>query len=452
VGKLEGHRFGVVMVRFLRDGRLVSCAEDGEVWVWDVAAGRRAGELAPSVGECCRAAAAVAADGCHAALARPEYLGLLDTLSGTEVRRFPVGPGWNGWPHVAVTADARWVVTAERGRFRLWDSTGGADVSPRARHTTSWIQAVRFTQDGRVATATDEDVILWDAATGELVRHILGCGHLAGDMLALSPDGHRAACARRLWSPSGDPEGDNLVTWDWRTGEIRAWEETDITAITWSADGESVVVGTRQGRLHLLDLRTGRRERTWEGITGAVQEVAVSADGRLVAAHGRGRRVHVWELSSGGWHNRLAIPVARRKDDPYRPWARLLFSPDGRGLALVTSHGEVCLGLVSGQKLPVVFPTPPANDVFPSGLAAGFLPSGRLQVARSYRDGGEEGSGTDTVRVFDVTAGREVWASPPLPHGVAALALSPDGRSLACGTLDGTTLLWGLDCRRSSPG
>jgi WD40 repeat protein len=447
VAKLEGHEFPVERVRFIRDGRLVSCGKDGVVWVWDVRAGRRVGEFGESFGRVYQASAAFAADGRHAVLSRPGYLGLIDLTDGHEVRQFAVGTDWGGWRDLAVSPDAHWVATDSRGRISLWDAATGADASPADRHT-DWVTAVRFTADGRrVVTVADDEAVLWGAAAGRRLGRITVDGRLMAPPLALSRDGRCAASVHRRW-PDDSTVVDCLATWDWETGEVRTWGDPGVTAVAWGPHPESLVFGTEQGEVYVLDLPTGRRDRILERVKGGVQDVAVSPDGRLAAALGKGPKVFVGELSPEGWRNRLTISgLPKPGPHHYGPLGRLSFSPDGRRIALAAVHGCVCLGPVDGRALPLVFTAPnlPAGSVV--AFAAGFLPDGRLLAAGSAgtaRGGEDEGSEPPyTAWVWDVATGRELWASPPQRHPIADLAFSPDGRTLASGG-DATALLWGL--------
>ncbi len=447
VARLGGHAFGVFTVAFLADGRLVAGAEDGELWLWDVQAGVRSAERIHAAGFRDAIPLALAGDGRNALVGGKDHLRLMDLVSGQEVRRIPVGPHWHGrFSHPTISADLRWVVTDSQGRFRLWDMASMTDVSPPERHSTSDVRAVAFTPDGRVATATADEVMLW-GARGEFLQHIEGQDKLRSETLALAPDGRGGACARRPWFRN-EPQGD-VLTWDWRTGEARSFEERNVTALAWLPDGESLLVGTKQEGLYVLDLRDGRRDRLASGFQGMVKQVVASADGRFAAAVGSDTALHVWDLSGAG-HHRLLIPaVAGKKYSNYDlwPWGRLAFAPDGRNLALLTEHGDVCVGPVQGPTLPLVFSLPPTHDPeeFTGRCALMWTVAGRLLAARSYYLGDEEEPGPETVRVFDVLSGREVWAAPPFPRYVGCLAFSADGRQLASGMGDGTAVLWPLD-------
>jgi WD40 repeat protein len=172
---------------------------------------------------------------------------------------------------VAVSADARWVVTDAHGRFHLWDTTTGQDVSPSDRHSDR-VGAVRLSADGsRIVTASRGDVIVWDAPSGRLLHKLTADGFLREQTLALSPDGERLACVRRREPPDGrGSPTDSLIVCAWRSGDARIWGD-GVTSVAWSADGESVILGTGEGEVWTLDLRTGSGERLLDGVVGGVQ-------------------------------------------------------------------------------------------------------------------------------------------------------------------------------------
>jgi WD40 repeat protein len=454
VAKLDSHELGVEQVSFLEDGRVVSFSEDGELWVWDVEAVCREKEIMTSEWPRRQSAVAFGADGRHAVLSRPGSLALIDLVSGEEVRTFSVGPNWTyrGREHLTLSADARWVVTESDGRVQIWDASTGTDLSPVGRHARREVAAVRFSADGRVVTATWDDAILWDPATGKKLSQLRDCRCLQLGALALSPDGSGAACVRRIQSSPGVWDRDNVITWDWRSLEVRTWEDAGIAQIVWSRDGTALLLVSKQGDLYVLDLLTGQRKPPANRPTGTVESIAQSSVGRLLAILDASRSVHVWEQSPGGWHRQLNIPNGARKPNCLgKVWGSLLFSPDGQTLALASANREICLGPVDGPELPIAFSMPPPSEDFAEAFTMGFLPTGGLLVARSCIPGGEEEAGPETIRIFDVATRCEVWVSPPLGSHAHALAFSPDGRRLASGLSDGTTLLWDIGVTMQGP-
>src|SRR5262249_45404904 len=99
----------------------------------------------------------------------------------------------------------------------LWDTATGAVVRSLKGHTAPEIMNVRFSPDGTtLASGGERETILWDLETGQ-PRHILpanGCG-----LLAFTSDGKSLLTARWLEEPSG---GYLLSRGDPATGEQRA--------------------------------------------------------------------------------------------------------------------------------------------------------------------------------------------------------------------------------------
>jgi WD40 repeat protein len=182
-----------------------------------------------------------------------------------------------------------------------------------------------------------------------------------------------------------------------------------------------------------------------------MRDAALSPDGRTVAvvydnpregqpAQGRiGGSVEIWDVATGQMRHWFAIP---------RRWVAPVFSPDGQTLALVGSdeqagddqHAVLLYEAATGREVRRLR----GHTERPHGLA--FLPNGREAITT-----GEDGS----LRVWDVTTGREVrqFAKPPVSVGEPTL--STDGRWLA--TLDrprkqseGYTVTGGSDKRTES--
>jgi WD40 repeat protein len=152
----------------------------------------------------------------------------------------------------------------------------------------------------------------WEVATGAEQKSV----HLKDAPLShtidpppfqLSPDGR--------WVLTPDPEENNnpnivkFAVWDTTTGKVRyrhqlpaeLWAGGDPCA--WSADGTMAVLEGRGG-LTVISIESGQvLSRLSGGATHYTERVAISSDGRLVAAwkdpDGENARLAVWEVATG---------------------------------------------------------------------------------------------------------------------------------------------------------
>ncbi len=169
-----------------------------------------------------------------------------------------------------------------------------------------------------MSASIDGTVHLWDAATGRLLRVLRG--HTGPvHSVALSADGCHALSGSAFFVIRND--GERLFTcgqlklWDTATGRCLPAFESEtgaVTALALSADGRYALTGGGQsviqrdngrfvqsGLLHLWELFTGGRLRTFVGHQGAVTSVCLSFDGRFALSGSTDATVRLWDVAGG---------------------------------------------------------------------------------------------------------------------------------------------------------
>jgi serine/threonine protein kinase/WD40 repeat protein len=164
----------------------------------------------------------------------------------------------------------------------------------------------------------------------------------------------------------------------------------------------------------------------------AIQGVAFSPDGRLLAGAGREGDGHVWDASTG--HQLLSIACQR-----------ILFTPDGKSLVTVASDG-ISFWDLSGKRQGTV-PKKENEDVHAIDIAADgkLLIWGGIKVTRpapkkKVVDG--------IVRVWDLVQHKEIADLPGTMQPIYAVKLSPDGTLAAAMSADRSAYLWDVGTRK----
>ncbi|MER6134376.1 helix-turn-helix domain-containing protein [Streptomyces sp. NPDC001815] len=157
-----------------------------------------------------------------------------------------------------------------------------------------------------------------------------------------------------------------------------------------------------------------------------VDSIALSPDGRTVAANSRDGKVRIWSLPGGQLRHTLA---------GYDSGEVAAFSPDGRTLAVAAVRGsDGMIGLldpVTGRKLRTIT----VSDGSVRGMA--FSPDGRTVAASSPA----------AVRVWDVATGRQ-RRSFTSQFDAQAVAFGPDGRTVAA-VDNGRVRVWDVTTGRT---
>jgi WD40 repeat protein len=226
----------------------------------------------------------------------------------------------------------------EKGVLHVWQLDG--KVLCRIAEPAVGEDQATFSPDGQlVAVKHMDDVIrIWDVTAGKVQCSIPPTGQRRfPHPHAFSPDG------RLLATAPGSLDHSAIRLWDTNTGKEAgrfSWaDNTSPTCLLFCPDGKSLIAAhglvgpaLRSGNanadvsgLRLWDVTNGRELCRLAGVSSDVRAIAVSPDGRTLAAAGRDGVVVLWEAASG---------KERARFKGHRDWVwSLAFSPDGRLLA-----------------------------------------------------------------------------------------------------------------------
>ncbi|WP_449061719.1 WD40 repeat domain-containing serine/threonine protein kinase [Planomonospora algeriensis] len=240
-----------------------------------------------------------------------------------------------------------------------------------------------------------------------------------------------------------------------------------VQGLAISADGRTVAAGCWDGKVRLWEVPSGEMTAELDDRKSYVQGVALSPDGRTLVSVGgvRDTEAHVWDVASGRRVSKSVVGAffAGFSPDGKRfvtgsgfEWVRLWRTSDRRQEGASMRHAQLVADAAfspDGQLLATAGWDRTVRLWRTSGKAAGVLNGHKDQVnAVVFLDGTTLASaGYDkVVRVWDVASRKP---EGPVFEGsgstVNGLARSPDGTVLAAGTDEHGVWLWDVATRRS---
>jgi WD40 repeat protein len=271
--------------------------------------------------------------------------------------------------------------------------------------------------DGRTIAVGDENFTLLDAVTGQVIRHQSSVrvggvytfpgqeGDFTTPGIFWRPDGRGVALIGRyswdkyLWDCT-DPK-DVPPTFEPQPNDVLppVPPEGAISCAAVSEDGKWIAIARQPSDpnrrvVQVYPCKTGKHisdlkaDRTLGPFSTASERIWFAADGRELILARADHTVIVLDAANGKELRRATLPK----------WAVIATSPDGKFVAIVPRHAE--------------------RDVWHTG--------------------------DETVRVWDLIKGKEVWKFPRPGDSISGLAFTPDSKHLITSDLEFEFRKWDL--------
>jgi WD40 repeat protein len=414
---LTGHTKSILSLAVSPDGRrLASGSADGTVKLWEVATGNLEMNLNSFKGPVFAVAFSPDAQSLAVGGGDPyreqAELKILDLATHAERMTFN---GHDG-PVFALAFSPDGKTLASGGLdqiIRLWDVVKGDEVRNIKGHRASIWSLAWDPTGAKIASASwDETVKVWDALQPQGQQVIPGSGDYSG---CFSPDGKYLIRS-----------GSRLKVFELGTTNppyiIPDYMVTD-SIVAMSPDGKTLASAGMDAVITLWEVGTWRRLATLQGHADKIWSLAFSPDSRTLASSDASY-VRLWDVKTRIERNVIHFKMEDRV-------AGIFFTPDGRTLITgdeigVTSDkvwgSSIFVDVMTGQKL---------RSLPGSGVA--LSPDGRYLMVRRAGLG-----------LFDLKTMELKWLVHAHRTPLYATQFSPDGRTLATASWDGTAKLWNV--------
>jgi WD40 repeat protein len=381
----------------------------------------------------------------------------LATINGSEVQFWnvntgdPVGKVSTGSNErvtgIAFSPDGSILATVSGMNIKLWNITTDQPVYSDSLFTGQMdsITDVAFSPDGTrlAASSRDKTVLLWNVKSGELKEKLIGDPQPKLGV-AFSPDGAMLTS----WSNRGTvllwrPSANNGISLSANYGiSLSISTKNILNSVVYSPDGKVVFAGSIDGKVFVIDGKTGQFIGTLSTNTltsDASSIVSLAIGGDKLAAGRADDKIVLWNIKTDGNLQTLVSegPLTQFTSPPHLD--RIMLSSDGRVLA--ASGDTIQLwDVTSGTRMSPIYQKRSSQNTYPLDLS----PDGKQLALGVCTNVTVNPCDTDQIQFWDVMSGKisgyTVHTAQKHDKAIYNVAFSLDGQTLALSSSDGITL------------
>jgi WD40 repeat protein len=416
IARIEGHAAPIKAMALNPIGDLLaSGGQDGTIILWEPAYKKKVMEFKDHTDEItCLAFCEALNIGMLVSGSNDRTVRVWDSDNNKLISKIDAGCGVLA---VAITPDGKTVFSGgDDNLIRVWDAQTGKLLDTLKGHA-DMVVSLAVIDKGKtlVSGGRDQAIRLWDLANRQANPRVIQ-RHLGdSDALAVTRDGTRIATAGL---------NNTIRIFDAATGKEQFAgndPQAGLNSLALSKDGKRLAAVTAPGIVYLWDAQSGKLEHEWaSGHTGEIT-LAFTPDGQSIVT--AAETIRFWDPQTGKQIAELPRPA---KDAG--PVLSLAFSPDNTTLAVGSRDQRVTL--YKGKTVVDTFTYPGQ----PYALAFS-LDNRLLSVSGSSKIALRDVAGKKELRQFEC---KDNDAPPKtLRPDVAALAFSPDRKTLAVACFDG---------------
>lgn len=212
---------------------------------------------------------------------------------------------------IAVSPDKSAVVAGRGNQLHVFDAGSGnlirslldpglktPDGKPAKAAHLSLIESLAFSPDGRyLASGSYQEVNLWDAKTGLLVRKLPGFADRVV-AVAFSPDGKWLATGGGAPTEDGEVKVFEVASCK-LIADVKNSHSDQVFGVCFSPDSSKLASCGADKFVKVFEIPSGKLIKAFEGHTHHVLDVGWKPDGKFLASGGADNVVKIWDYEKG---------------------------------------------------------------------------------------------------------------------------------------------------------